>query len=104
MEKVNEKWFEKKGWRKNVSVLGDVEDPKPMTRISTVYDIFGPNDAHARWEHVTHWTQRKGKTVRICNYYMFHCYGKTWKIENRISHWKFTVDQIESALKIVGLA
>jgi len=92
--KVNEQWFEKNGWQKWVD-----EDRKPTTHI--IYSLHNEK-AHARFDH--HYEVTRDRCgIHKSNWYMFSCSGRGFHIENRISFRRFSIEQIESALKIVGL-
>ena len=105
MCKVDEKWFKNHGWNEYNYETVTPDHSRTITRKSTAYSLYGNTKYKwARWEHVVSITKDKwGDIVGKSNFYMFSAYGKRWHIENRISYRQFTVDQIESALKVVGL-
>ena len=105
-----EKWFKEHGWK--VDIYEETKTPE-TARKETVYERrlvftkhsgdFYKTKTWARYEHTYRKvTDRWGSNQS--NWYSFYCYGKNrFKVENNISFRQFTVDQIESALKIVGL-
>ena len=57
-----------------------------------------------RYEHVYRKVTDKWGCNEQSNWYSFYCYGRNrFKVENNISFRQFTIEQIESALKLVGL-
>ena len=108
MEKITEKWFKDHGWKKyedKYKVCDDQPGYENTVRHSIQYSL-NTNDINARWDCVVYVTSpgRYNKKKKVERFYMFWARGKNgFQVENRISHWRFTTDQIESALKIVGL-
>ena len=109
--KVSEKWFEENGWILTDVPFEDTIDGRGrITHITqSIYCLRkGQRGAgeygSARWDHTVRVTRdKRGKVVGASNWYSFSAFGKNFHIENAISHRRFTVEQIESALKIVGL-
>lgn len=105
-----EKWFIKNGWTYTVNQETKTSE---TARKETVFERrlvftkhsgdFYKTKTWARYEHVYRKvTDRWGS--HQSNWYSFYCYGKNrFKVENNISYRQFTVDQIESALKVIGL-
>ena len=94
MEKVTEKWFKDHGFEEYMEKKGDskhmiysIKRNKRIARFDHHYDV------HPDWT---------GKPHKY-NWYEFFCCGNGFKVENRITYRRMTVEQIESALKIVGL-
>lgn len=109
MQKVDDKWFKSQGWEKDV--YDDTEDTvasySSYRRKATVWRKRGEEGSHARYEHVIEtFFDRKGKVTGRSNFYMFNAWGgkaNGFTVENRISHWRFTDEQILSALKVCGI-
>ena len=109
--KVTEQWFKENGWTlTNVPFKDTIDGRGRITNERTiVYTLnkgnYGDrNYCLARWDHTIRVTRdKRGKVVGTSNWYSLSVSGKGFHIENRISYRRFTIDQIESSLKVVGL-
>jgi len=109
--KVTEQWFEENGWIRTDVPFNDTIDGlgRITSARTTVYTLnkgnYGDhNYCLARWDHTIRVTRNKrGKVVGASNWYSLSVSGKGFHIESRISYRRFSVEQVESALKIVGL-
>jgi hypothetical protein len=113
--KVTEQWFEENGWTLTNVPFKDTIDGRG--RITNARHIIytlnngvyegrngGRNYCMARWDHHISVTRdKRGKVVSASNWYDLSVFGNDFHIESRISYRRFTIEQIESALKIVGL-
>lgn len=106
-----EKWFKDHGWK--VDIYEETKTPE-TARKETVFERrlvftkhsgdFYKTKTWARYEHVYRKVTDRWGCNEQSNWYSFYCYGKNrFKVENNISFRQFSIDQIESALKIVGL-
>ena len=103
MEKVTEKWFKDHGWKKYEDKYM-VPGYESAVRHSIQYSLNTDN-INARWDCVVYVTPpgRCNSKKRVERFYMFWARGKNgFQIENKISHRRFDVDQIEHALKVIG--
>ena len=92
-EKVSEKWFEENGWERWCDKTGSIQH--------TIYSLRH-GKSMARFDH--HYETISDRCgTHVSNWYSFSCSGRGFHIENRIAYRRFTVDQIENALKVVGL-
>jgi hypothetical protein len=109
MEKVTEKWFKDHGWKKyeDKTKEGDYDDIsgyEKTVRHSVQYSLQ-TKDINARWDCIVYVTPpgRYNRKKKVERFYMFWARGKNgFQVENRISHRRFNVDQIEQALKVIG--
>ena len=91
MEKATDKWFKANGWSE--VKYGD----------NTIYTLSKDSKTFARFDH-HHDTNPDGHgKPHTYNWYEFFCCGNGFRIENRVSFRRMTVEQVESALKVVGL-
>lgn len=106
-----EKWLIKNGWK--IDIYEETR-PSETARNGTVYERrltltkyngnFYKTKTWARYDHTYRKVTDRWGYNNQSNWYSFYCYGKNkFKVENNISFRQFTVDQIESALKVVGL-
>lgn len=106
-----EKWFIENGWK--VDIHEETKTPE-TARKETVYErriVFRKWDGdyvktrtHARYEHVYRKVTDRWGCNEQSNWYSFYCYGKNnFKIENNICFRQLKVEQIEAALKVVGM-
>ena len=109
MEKVTDKWFKDHGWKKYVykSKEGDYDDQpgyENCTKYQTQFYFHGKNcSAHVDCYYYVYHQSKYNKKKNISRFYTFYAIGKNgFTVDNNISYRKFTVDQIESALKIIG--
>ena len=109
--KVSEKWFEERGWiRTDVPYENTIDGQGRTTEVKQTIFVLSkgkhgePGYRHARWDHHTSVSRdRRGKICNTSNWYSFFVSGKGFHIESRISYRRFSIEQVESALKIVGL-
>ena len=108
MEKVTEKWFKEHGWKK-YEYKDKMYDDQPgydnTIKHHTIFS-FDSNGITARWDCIVYITPpgRYNKKKRIERFYAFYARGKNgFQVENRISHRRFSVTQIEAALKLCGI-
>ena len=106
MEKVNDKWFKAHGWKKD-EYSNKMIDDRPgydnTTRHSVIYSL-DTEDIHARFDMIVYIKPAdKRRKKSVSRFYMFWAKGKNgFRVENRISHWRFPVETIENALTVVG--
>ena len=111
MEKVDERWFKNHGWtlstnnkesKKSGSYPGCTDTRKEIRYVKYSKD----GNSWASWYHMTNTTRdnNTGEKWHSSNYYMFYAHDRKTKftVESRISNRKYTVDQIESALKLTN--
>ena len=109
MEKVDEKWFKKHGWR--CTVDDSVEEHKTYYSRAITHIVSydkGNGKSFAMWTHTYtkyYKTNNKGKEYvdGVSNFYGFYATGNGFKIENKVAHRKFKEEQVESALKVCGI-
>ena len=109
--KVSEKWFEENGWTPTNTPIRDTMDGRGRTAHASVITYcfhkgkIGTREyCFARWDHITEVIRdKRRKVVSATNWYSFSAFGKNFHIENAKSYRRFTIEQIESTLKIVGL-
>jgi len=117
MEKVDEKWLKRNGWKCWVDEV--TEDWDYSTKSITHHTIYTKSLGtvnlkygkykRARWEHK--YTQRflvSNKTgnkyfIGVSNYYMFSAFGDKFSVENSISHRKFDAEKIKAACTLCGI-
>ena len=116
MEKVDEKWFKKHGWkctRDETFEEGNTGYSKTVTHL-VVYDRGRDksltNDYKlASWVHTYSkyyelgYVTGKETLVGTSNFYEFRAMGNGFTVKNEISYRKFTDEQIGSALKLCGI-
>ena len=107
MEKVTKKWFKDHGWKKyedRYEMCPDQRGYENTVRHCIRYSLNTDN-INARWDCIVYVTPpgRYNRKKKIERFYTFWAKGKNgFQIENRMSHWRFTVDAISNALKIIG--
>jgi hypothetical protein len=110
-EKVTEKWFEENGWTPSIFYLNNTIDGRGRVTTERIITYMLNNGSttlkgysQARWDHTIRVTRdKRGKVVGASNWYSLSVSGKGFHIENRIAYRRFSIEQVESALKIVGL-
>ena len=111
MEKVTDKWFKEHGWTKyeyktKEGDYDDISGYEKTVRHSVQY-YLQTKDISARWESVVYVTPptRRNKKKRIERFYIFWARNSktNYVVENRITYWRTTTEQMEAALKVVGL-
>ncbi len=110
-EKVSEKWFKEHGWKEYVDETRENKEnarQEKVYRKHIIYSIYNNRNIvkskkYARFDHFYEVVTDKWGAVQKRNWYMFSCYGNGFSIENRICFRKMTIEQIESALKVVGI-
>ena len=93
MEKVTDKWFKDNGW----------SEKKFSDGTHTIYILSKNSKTFARFDHHYDTNPDWRGNPHTYNWYEFFCCGNGFTIENRISYRRMTVEQVESALKVVGL-
>lgn len=109
--KVNEQWFKEHGWTfTDVPIENMIDGRGRITNTRLIIYTLnngkrrGHNYCMARWDHHISVTRdKRGKVVSASNWYSLSVFGEDFHIESKISYRRFTIEQIESALKIVGL-
>lgn len=109
--KVSEKWFEEHGWiRTDVPYKNTIDGRGRITETKQTIFVLNkgragePGYRQARWDHHTSVSRdKKGEICNTSNWYSLSVFSKKFYIESRISYRRYTIEQIESALKIVGL-
>lgn len=109
--KVSEQWFEEHGWiltdvpiKNSIDGRGRITNTRLIIYTLNNEGCRGRNCCMARWDHHISVTRdKRGKVVGASNWYSLFVFGKDFHIESKISYRRFTIEQIESALKIVGL-
>lgn len=109
--KVSKQWFEEHGWTlTDVPIKNTIDGRGHITNARhIIYTLNNGvcgrrNYCMARWDHHISVTRdKRSKVVDASNWYSLSAFGKDFHIESRISYRRFTIEQIESALKIVGL-
>ena len=99
MAKVDEKWFEDRGW--SVVKREEVREASKMKRITCRKTT---KEAFSWWEHqIEIFYDKRGKIEGRSNFYSFYAKGKDFTVKNGISHRKYDEEQIINSLKVVGL-
>lgn len=112
--KVSEKWFEEHGWirtdvpyvpfENTIDGRGRTTEAKQTIFVLNKGRVGESNYKLARWDHHTSVSRdRRGEICNTSNWYSLSVSGKNFHIESGISYRRFTIEQVESALKIVGL-
>ena len=109
--KVSEKWFEEHGWvRTDIPYKNTIDERSRTTEAKQTVFVLNkgrigePGYRHVRWDHFTGvYLDKKGKICNTSNWYSLSAFGKGFHIQSRISFRRFTIEQIESTLKIIGL-
>ena len=109
--KVSEKWFEEHGWiRTDVPYKNTIDGQSRTTETKQTIFVLSKgriresNYKLARWDHHTSVSRdKRGEICNTSNWYSLSVSGKGFHIESRISYRRFSIEQVESALKIVGL-
>jgi len=109
MEKVDEKWLKKNGWRCTVDETAEQYKTYYSRAVThTVSYNKGIGKAFAIWTHTYtryYRTDNRGKEYLdgTSNFYGVYASGNGFKIENKVSYRKFTSDKVEAALKVCGV-
>lgn len=93
MEKATDKWFKDHGW----------SEKKYADGTHIIYTLTKNNKQYARFDHHRDTNPDWRGKLHTYNWYEFFCCGNGFKVENRIFYRRMTVEQVESALKVVGL-
>lgn len=93
MEKATDKWFKDNGW----------DEKKYADGTHIIYTLVKNDKQYARFIHHRDTNPDWRGKLHTYNWYEFFCCGNGFTIENRISYRRMTVEQVESALKVVGL-
>lgn len=109
--KVSEKWFEENGWirtdipfKNTIDGRGRTTEAKQTIFVLSKGRIGESNYKLARWDHHTSVSRdKRGKICNTSNWYSFSAFNKNFHIASQVSYRRFTIEQVESALKIVGL-
>lgn len=115
MEKVDEKWLKRNGWKCWIDEV--TEDWDYNTKFITHHAVYVKSEGtisskkykRARWDHTYRRkylvSKKTGKEYFIgtSNYYMFGAFGDGFNVENSISHRKFDVEKIKDACKLCGI-
>ena len=107
MNKVDRKWFLDNGFKESVyentkdyqNHMGEVTKEK-----TTQYGIYF-KDRWARFDIYYRVTTNKFGDKKIGRYYMFYGHNKktNFEIENRITYYKPTIEQMKAALLVIGI-
>lgn len=105
MEKVSDKWFKDHGWKKYEDKFNDQSVYENTVRHSIQY-ILNTDDINARWDCIVYITPpgRYNRKKKVERFYMFWARNSktNYVVENRITYWRPTTEQMEAALKVVG--
>lgn len=102
MEKVTDKWFKAHGWKKTEEKYKHYDQPGDVTTHHIIYDL-GWREGHAQVRCTVETTPaKKWRKKQVSRFYSFWATGgNCFTVENRISNWRFPVETIENALKVV---
>lgn len=108
MEKVTEKWFKDHGWKKYEDKYKACDDQPGYenTVRHTIQYSLNTNNINARLDCIIYVTPpgRYNKKKKVERFYMFWARNSktNYVVENRITYWRPTTEQMEAALKVVG--
>lgn len=107
MEKINKTWLKNNGFKE--SVYENTEErsnhmQEVIKKKQTIHELYFP-DKWARFDSYYTIITNKFGDKKISRYYMFSAANKKtgFFVENRISHYLPTIEQINAALKVVGI-
>ena len=109
--KVSEKWFEENGWTRTDVPFKHLVDGTGHTTVAK-HTIFVLNKGKVgessykivRWEHCYKVTRdKRGKICNTSNWYSLSACSKDFNISSKIVYRKYTVEQIQAILKVIGM-
>ncbi|MBQ3414750.1 MAG: hypothetical protein IJH39_05240 [Clostridia bacterium] len=107
MDKVSKSWLKKHGFKE--TVYEDVEERhnhmQEVYRKKQSSYMIAFKDRWARFDCYYYVTTNKFGDKKISRYYMFYGFNKktNFVVENRITHYLPTVEQMKSALNVIGI-
>lgn len=110
MEKVDEKWLKKNGWKCQCDTTENIEENQRRKTVKhyTSYVKRKIDGGFARWDHSftrSFLITKNGEEhlQNVSNYYIFSAFGDGFEVSNRISSRKFDSEKVEAALKVCGI-
>lgn len=106
MEKATDKWFKDHGWKKTEEKYKPIDDQpgyEDCVRHHIIYDLIKEN-MHAQVTCTTTVIPAKRwRKKSIERFYTFWATGNNlFEVKSRISYFRYPVETIENALKVVG--
>lgn len=107
MEKINKKWLKANGFKE--TIYETVEDRnncmKEVYKKKQSSYMIDLKDRWARFDCYYYVTTNKFGDKKISRWYMFYGFNKktNFVVENKISHYLPTIEQINAALKVVEI-
>lgn len=107
MDKVNNKWFKTHGFKKT-EINNTVPDGTRAIVIEKTIDYTKMYKKNKDWKllrygHHIRITKFKWGDYKIRNYYYIYASGNRFEINKNISYKNFTVDEVESIMKLIGM-
>ena len=111
MSKIDDKWFKDHGFSEYIHEETNERNNACQEKVycrTITYEKFSSKDITSankwcRYTHVYKKVTDKFGLVSIRNWYSFYGCGNGFKIENNICFKKFDIEQIEGAIKVIGL-
>ena len=109
--KVSEKWFEENGWIRTDVPFEHLVDGRGQTTVAK-QTIFVLNKGRVgelgyrqvRWDHHSQVTRdKRGKVCNTSNWYSLSGFSKDFHVDSKIVYRRYSVEQIEAVLKVIGL-
>lgn len=116
MEKVDEKWLKKNGWKCAVDIV-TVDEETEYCQVVTHHSVYEKSIGNfrdvknykiARWDHTYiryYRINKKGEDIPdgTSNFYEFGCHGDGFSVNMGISYRKFDAEKIKLATKLCGI-